>query len=335
MNHKQNKIFTNFKNDLNNYIISNLESKFLTEIHNIIVNPKLDLQNINDLQLFTLYYFFRRRFPTGIKKVLFSRELIKNPLFKQYRKQINKIVAALNTGQSIREYLPKDIGNLNKCYLKSKKIDGLLIGWGIAHLHLFTRQERLRLKSENKNDDKYLLYIISNTNSVFFIDIQDHLHIVNTNLLNIINNNIYNKELFGFFNITSTTASDTDKSSLKELRNCNISHLIKLNNKGDSFMSGLQTTSATLAYQHILEQLSHIASWLEENIVLIKTNLKKYKIDTSNINFHLGFGQDHYLGKRKLSNVFIYDKTSNAILDFTENQPLEMLINILKHTNII
>lgn len=335
MNELQKQILSNFKNDIRDYIIANLDAEYLKETYDISLNPKLDLTQINNLGLFTLYYFFRRRFPTGIKRVLFSRELMKNPLFKKYRKQTNKIVAALNTGKNIREYLPKDIGNLNTCNPRNKKTDGLLIGWDIAHLHLFTRKERIQLKVENKNDDKYLLYIISDSQSVFLIDIQDHKHIVNIDLLNIIKNNIGGAELQGFFDNIGITASDFDKTLLKGLRNSGVAHLIKLNDNGDSFMSGLHTTSATIAYQHILEQLSSCASWVVENIDSIKTDLSKYEIDTDKINFHLGFGQGLYLGKRKLSDVFVYDKTSGAVLNFPENKPIEMVINILKNANII
>lgn len=336
MNDLQKQILNNFENDIRDHIFANLDAKYLKETHDISLNPKLDLTQINSLGLFSLYYFFRRRFPTGTKRVLHSKSLLKNPLFKTYRKQINKITAALNTGQSIREYLPDDIGNMNRCDPIGDKIDGLLVGWGIAHLHLFTRKERKQLLAEHKNDDKYLLYIISDSSCVFFIDIKDHMHFVDTDLLNIINEEITGNELKGFCNIQQiVTPTNLDRSDLKQLRKHGIGYLVKLNEKGDTFLSGLNKANATITYDQILHQLSGFAKWLAENMVSIKTDLSKYEVDTDKINFHLGFGQGQYLGKRKLSDVFVYDKTSGAVLNFPENKPIEMIINILKRNNMI
>lgn len=336
MNELQKQILNNFENDIRDHILANLDAKYLKETYDISLNSKSDLTKLNNLGLFTLYYFFRRRFPTGTKRVLFSRTLLQNPLFKTYRKQINKIAASLNTGQSIREYLPDDIGKINRCDPNENKVDGLLVGWGMAHLHLFTRKERTQLQAEHKDDDKYLLYIISDSNAVFFIDIKDHMHFADIDLLNIVNEEITGDELKGFGNIQQiVTPTNLDKPTLNKLRKNGIGYIVKLNEKGDVFISGLNKTTATIAYEQIIHQLSGFAKWLAENMVSIKTDLSKYEVDTDKINFHLGFGQGQYLGKRKLSDVFVYDKTSGAVLNFPENKPIEMVINILKRNNMI
>ena len=77
MNELQKQILNNFENDIRDHILAHLDAEYLKETYDISLNPKLDLTQINNLGLFTLYYFFRRRFPTGIKRVLFSRELMK------------------------------------------------------------------------------------------------------------------------------------------------------------------------------------------------------------------------------------------------------------------
>lgn len=336
MNELQKQILNNFENDIRDHILANLDAKYLTETYDISLNPKSDLTKLDNLGLFTLYYFFRRRFPTGIKRVLHSRALLQNPLFNKYRKQVNKITAALNTGQSIREYLPDDIVKLNRCNPVENKMDGLLIGWGIAHLHLFTRKERVRLKAENQDDDKYLLYIISDSCGVFFIDIKDHMHFADTELLNIINEEITGGELKGFCNIQQiVTPTNLDKRDLNKLRKKGIGYLVKLNETGDTFISGLNRVSATMAYDQILHQLSGFAEWLTDNIEMLKQDLIKHNRYKDQIDFHLGFGQGGKCGKYMLPDVFLYDKNSDTIITIPDNQPIEMVINILKCNNMI
>lgn len=341
MNDLQKQILNNFENDIRDHILANLDVKYLKETYDISLNPKLDLTQINNLGLFSLYYFFRRRFPTGTKRVLHSKSLLKNPLFKTYRKQINKITAALNTGQSIREYLPDDIGNMNRCDPIGDKIDGLLVGWGIAHLHLFTRKERKQLLAEHKNDDKYLLYIISDSSCVFFIDIKDHMHFVDTDLLNIINEEITGDELKGFCNIQQiVTPTNLDRSDLKKLRKHGIGYLVKLNEKGDTFLSGLNKANATITYDQILHQLSGFAKWLADNNETFKNetfkkDLIKHNRYKDQIDLHLGFGQGRKFGKYILPDVFMYDKNSDTIITIPDNKPIEMVINILKSNNMI
>lgn len=336
MNELQKRILNNFENDIREYILANFDAKYLKETYDIFLTTKLDLTQINNLGLFTLYYFFRRRFPIGTKRVLHSRTLLQNPLFKTYRKQINKIAAALNTGQSIREYLPDDIGKINRCDPNENKVDGLLIGWGIAHLHLFTRKERTQLQAEHKDDDKYLLYIISDSNAVFFIDIKDHMHFADIDLLNIVNEEITGDELKGFGNIQQiVTPTNLDKPILNKLRKNGIGYIVKLNKKGDVFISGLNKTTATIAYDQLIHQLSGFAKWLADNNEAFKKDLIKHNRYKDKIDFHLGFGQGEKCGKYMLPDVFIYDKNSDTIITIPNNKPIEIVTNILKCNSMI
>ena len=327
--------YKTFQSDIRNYILGNLDRKYLKQTYDIVLENNLVLEKKSDAELFYLYYIFRRRFPVGAKQVLYSKKISQNALFKQYQKQIHKIVAALETGKSIREYLPYDIGNLRRCSIANKKTDGLLLGWNITHLHLFTRKEREELLKSDKKDDKYIIYVIAASDRIFFIDIQDHNHLADTELLSIVNDEVCGTEVNGFFSNEQLTPTEFDKNTLKKLRNIGVSYAVKINNKGEGFMSGTNKIYAMIAYEQIMAQLSSFSYWIAENMDSIKTDLNNNGCIVDNVDLHISFGQGKKLGKRILPDVFVYEKTSGAVLVFPENKPIELVTNILKMSNII
>ena len=77
------------------------------------------------------------------------------------------------------------------------------------------------------------------------------------------------------------------------------------------------------------------AGIIEKYIEMLKQDLIKHNRYKDQIDFHLGFGQGGKCGKYMLPDVFLYDKNSDTIITIPDNQPIEMVINILKCNNMI
>lgn len=342
MDELKRRILDNFHNDIKEYLRQHLNPEYLAKTHDIQHVSGLPPENTPYDVLLGIYYLFRHRFPQGFKKVLWSRELLQNPLFHIYRKNINKIAAIINTGHSLREYLPDDIGNLRRCTFMDKKVDHLLRGWGITHLHLFTRAERQKLRQADKNDDKFLLYVLSTKDTIFFIDVQDHRSMTDKSLLNIINTNVQSSSLIGFMNGGSLlTPQDVSTSDISKLRKMGVGVALGLNEQGDVFMSEMSKHLWWLACAQIDEQLNCFANWCAENypnlLKDIQNNVPEYTAGNP-IDIHIGFGEGRKLHRHYLEDVFVYAEYSeigSAVLNIPDNQPMQLVSNILKQQDII
>ena len=332
-----NLLFHSLKLDLRNHMSKALSYEMLKKNYDIILTNN-DLYHESDCNLFSILYLFRRRFPSGKKAPLYPRELLKNPLFQKYRKNVNKIAAALNTGKSIREYLPEDINNLNKCRFTNSNKDHLLTEWGITHIHLFTRQERKLLQERQENDDKYILYSILTDDKIFFIDIQDHTSITNTQLLDIIHNNLTGNALSVFIGYNDNIkGSYFDKKKIKELRKLGISFFPKINEQGTSYTSGMYKLLCYHSYNQVEEQLKIIARWIIENYsyILDAIHLKYPNIkQLETLDIHMGFEKKH----TKFTHVFLFTNIKKAepiILNVQDFQPIQIINNILKQFDML
>lgn len=342
MNELQQRILNNFHNDIKDFIRDKLDPQYLANTYDIQNSSGLPKDDCDYGKLLGIYYLFRHRFPQGRKQVIWSRELLHNPLFHKYRKNINKIVAALNTGSSIREYLPSEIRKLRQCTFMDSQADHLLTEWGITHLHLFTRAEREKLEQSGQNDDKFLLYALSCKDNIFFIDIQDHCSMTNTSLLNITNTNSAVNPLLGFINRSNQlTPQHLSQSDIRNLRKMGIGFAVAINEEGDTFMSGLQKPAWWHACAYIDEELKAFADWCARNYDSLLKEAQNHIPECRNsdsIDIHIGFGEGRSVCNTKLDEVFIFIKYSpndGAVILIPDNKPIEIITNILKQHDII
>jgi len=78
-----------------------------------------------------LYAFTERTIPQISYTIRLSAEIKQNPKFKAHKKAIDEITTRLARGESLRPYLSKQA-------IAPAYKDGLLLSWGIHHLHLNT-----------------------------------------------------------------------------------------------------------------------------------------------------------------------------------------------------
>jgi len=133
-----------------------------------------------------LYGFTERTIPSIPYTLQFSAEIQKNPKFKSHKKALDEITNRLKTGETLRPYLSK------KAVDPTYK-DGMLLSWGIHHLHLNTVDTvgndgfvaRLRGRSE-------LLLVRIEGHTAYLIEIVPHseqLLFWNPRLLEIVDRN--------------------------------------------------------------------------------------------------------------------------------------------------
>lgn len=79
----------------------------------------------------TLHAFAERTIPPIPYAIRFSAEILQNPKLKAHKKAVDEITTRLKGGETLRPYLSKQA-------IAPAYKDGLLLSWGIHHLHLNT-----------------------------------------------------------------------------------------------------------------------------------------------------------------------------------------------------
>lgn len=185
-----------------------------------------------DKDVLVSYMNWKRRFIDKKKrKVIYSKEIKKNPKYSIYKKSIDKIAHKFQTGADLTPFLSKGI--VDNPYKKDSRKDKdiFLNAFGIHHLHLLNAYEdkkKFGIRFVKRHDD--LLYIFIKESNVFLLDIDRH-NFGNLNLFRIIKNNweylISSYELKGF---ETNNENLTDEMASKLMKN-GISISIELDEK--------------------------------------------------------------------------------------------------------
>jgi hypothetical protein len=209
------KNMINFENDFKNYLQFILSSQELKNHYNIIrtkpSDNELSQKSAYDLINISLLYF--SRFPRGKHDVVISQEMKNNELYNRFKKQIDNVVKSIETDNCISLYLPKNIGNVIYS-------DKLLADWGISHYHILPERDR-----KDNSDDKYIIYGIFDNETVLLIDIQDHNHFLEKNLLEIVDK--YNPRYL--VKLNGINGEKFDRTILKNLRDKKVGYVLDIN----------------------------------------------------------------------------------------------------------
>lgn len=205
------------ENDLKEIMLDIFDNKYLLKRFCINVDT-IHLAEIKNKNLTTLLHIYLNLYDRLLfcrkSKVLFSKEIKQNKLYKQYRLEIQKIQKIFECGSSIRPFLSERVNNL----IYSKSVDGLLLDWGLHHLHIFPKQKR------NPTNDNLLLFIMKQGDYIYFIDILTHKDFFNFHLLEIIHNNW--KDTLNIFKLDGMHPDILTEENFKNLRKYNVSYTI-------------------------------------------------------------------------------------------------------------
>lgn len=299
-----------FQQDLKEFILEQFE-----ELINIakISPPKQSKKFLNTASyrdLLRTYIYNRQKIPYGKKKVIYSKEILKSPIYKALKKKVDNIAICFTKDGNISQYLTKRIHNL-------EARDNLLLDWGIIHLHLYPFKER-----PNGNDN-LLLFIYIRGNNVFFLNIGNHNSFADRYLLKIIDNNW--PSLLNTLN--TTDENNFTPQEIIKLRKSNICYVLTVNGKNvASFLEGLQNRMyIPLVINKLLEDIAKCMESVEEDIKNKLSKLHKQTIEK--IDIHL------YFDKQK-QKIILYDAITKTELKFSNNEILEYLENVLRNANI-
>lgn len=265
----------NFESDLKSYLLFLLSDNQLQAKYKIIKTQPSDkdLAQKTTHELINIYLYYFSRFANKPCNVIISDEMKNNELFKKYKKEINNVVKTIESNTNINQYLPKNIGNIIYC-------DKLLSDWGITHYHIFELEKR-----KNNPEDKYIIYSISDTETVLLIDIQDHKHFLEKSLLEIIDR--YNpKYLMKANNINGELF---EKPIINNLRKNGVGYLININ--GQAFPAGMKKMLYMTFSSQILSMIKSLQKEFELNFdSFIKELQDKYSnIKETNFQLHFDF----------------------------------------------
>jgi len=263
----------NFENDLHDYLNYTLSSQNLKERYQIIKTIPSDkqLSERTTYELLNIFLIYFSRFPRGKHNVVISPEMKSNELFLRFKKQITSVVKSIETDNGLNLYLPKNIGNVIYC-------DELLSDWGVSHFHIMPITER------NGNlDDKYIIYGIFDSETVLFIDIQDHKHFLEKRLLEIVDK--YNPEYL--FKLNKIKGEMFEKPLIKNLRSKEVSYVLQINES--AFPAGMNKVQNITFCSKLLVHINSLPKELMLNFQSFSKELTE-KFNISNeLDFHLVF----------------------------------------------
>lgn len=288
-----------FEEDLREFIIESVNIDRLTsKSKDFIKNKKMD-------KVLNKFIVYSQRYPKGKKKVYFSKELLLNPLYKKFEKNISDIKNLFENGEDICPYLHRDI----KDFLF---LDGLLMDWGIIHLHLFPVKER-----KKSGLDKFILYAFVAGNTIGFIDITEH-DFLQQYLLQVIDDN--------WPMILQTTTSIKgdafEREQLKTLRSKGYGYALEVN--GKTFYGGITKVQNMTAIIYVFNRLEVLAQNIFSSMDNIKETIKGNIKDAEEIDIHLGFDST----KKR---VFLYDKANSCELNIGDHICLKNLTDCFNY----
>lgn len=171
-----------------------------------------------------LYTLTERKILPIPYEVKFSTQLLENPKYKKLKSELNEITYCLQNGESLAPYLSTKAQKLNHQ-------DGLLVSWGIHHLHLSGIKTKnasgfvSRVRGESE-----LLFLRIEGNVAYLIDIVPHSEnylFVNPRLLEIVDKNWPELHL----EPKQVTGNQFSPEQIKNFRANGVNYILSVNNR--------------------------------------------------------------------------------------------------------
>lgn len=300
-------LLNNFRQDLKNFILEQFDELIKIGGLKITTQSRNFLKKGECFDLVRWYIYNRQKIPYGKKRVYFSKEILKSPLYKAFKKKIDRIKTCFENGGDVLQFLTE---RTNHLIFEDKLLDD----WGIIYLHLHPVNER------NSNNDNLLLFVYIQDDNVFFLNIGNHNSFADIRLLEIIDNN-----WIGLLNICNNyTPSVSTEQEILDLRKYKIAYTLSVNGKtvATQMDSMQKRTMFPIVINRVLED---IVKLVLEN----KSNLTSAigKQDFNELDIHIGFDSEK-------KQVIIYDKNSETGFNIDNVEHFVSFSNILRNCNI-
>lgn len=303
--------------DLDTFLRDKLTKSNLIKL-NINVSDE-DLQKIDkeDTEgLITLYSRLRNRLLVGRKRrVIIHKSLISNEKYQIYKNKILILKKALEHGSSMRPYLSNRI---NELYF----VDGLLLDWGIHHLHFTSCYS----KKKRGND---ILFVAEEDNNIHFITILTHADFYNKDLLRYIYECcpqiLERYKLVGI----KPPSKELTTNEIRNLRKYDVGYCVSF--ADNTYVPSLNKNSNT----HLLEaklQLFRLLPQIEKDIINQKDLILKQLYGKGCFNI-TNISLEWIINNNSLQ-LQLYDKRHRLMCNFDcHNSPNPIII--LKELNIL
>lgn len=300
-------LLNNFRQDLKEFILEQFDELIKICGLQITTQSRKFLKDGECFDLVRWYIYNRQKIPYGKKKVYFSKEILKSPLYKALKKKVDRIKNCFENGGDILQFLTEHINHL-------VFEDKLLNDWGLLHLHLHPIDER------NSNNDNLLLFIYIQDDNAFFLNIGSHNSFADIRLLEIIDNNWVG--LLNIFN--NLTPSMLTEKEIIGLRNHKIVYTLSVNGKAVATQmdSMKKRTMFPIVINRVLEDIVRLV--LENKPSFVSAVEKQ---DFNEMDIHIAFNKEK-------KQVVIYDKNSKIEFNINNAEHLVSFSNILRNCSI-
>jgi hypothetical protein len=303
----------NFKRDLREFIVSQLDETYLNSQLEIYPEKKqlTKLQKDQDIHDLLLQYVnWRNSLILGRKRaVTLSKKLYNNTFYSRYKKEIQKLKRIFESGGNIRPFLSTKVNDL-------LYNDGLLRDWGLHHIHFVPAITPKKRTNE-------ILFIMERPDSIYFIDIFSHDDWVNLRSLEIIHRNW--PETIEQFVLKGITPSIFTDAELKTLRKKNVNYTIGFDGKAYApTLNPNSKLSTIFKIRHLLASIEDFEQVILHDIYNIQQQIEcKVNTTLTELNFELLFFP-------KEKKVLVKDKMLDRTIDFGKNLTdlNQLLINL-------
>ncbi|KAB2823591.1 hypothetical protein [Aliivibrio finisterrensis] len=203
---------------------------------------------------------------------------------KDYIEGYNQIISEIKKGKDLSPRGSRQQNNVDV------HVDGMLIDWGVHHLHLGTQFIE---KGKNKGlikGNKEILFVFFTYDCAYIIGVYDHRSWVREDVLLTVKNNWPNLIEPYRINRAIDLSRDVTESDRQLLRSNNINSPVKINRSiyfgpGGGISSGGLGINEIESANIVLRAINDLNKWFNENTPELKNQLSKYYHDIGNVTF--------------------------------------------------
>ena len=225
---------------------------------------------------------------------------------KEYIDGYNQIISEIETGKNLSPRGSRQQKNIDV------HVDGMLVDWGVHHLHLGTEFIK---KGKNKGliqGNKDIIFVFFTYDCAYVIGIYDHSSWVREDVLLTVKNNWPHLIEPYRINRAVDLSRDVNESDRQLLRKNNINSPIKIDGAiyfgpGGGISCGGIGINEVESANIVLRAVDDLGKWFKKNAPELKGQLSKHSYDIGNVTFTFE------VSKFILSRTFTVKSTDGAI----------------------